>query len=42
MPGYYMGANQGAITLAMCWDFLIDGNRIKGNIAAATGAMAPA
>ncbi len=39
MPGYYMGANQGAITLAMCWDFLIERNRIKGNIAAATGAM---
>jgi parallel beta-helix repeat protein len=39
LPGYYMGANQGAVTLAMCWDFLIERNRIKGNIAAATGAM---
>jgi hypothetical protein len=37
MPGYYMGANEGAITLAMCWNALIERNRIKGNIAA-TGA----
>jgi parallel beta-helix repeat protein len=37
MPGYYMGANEGAITLAMCWDALIERNRIKGNLAA-TGA----
>jgi hypothetical protein len=37
MPGYYMGANEGAITLSMCWDFLIKGNRIKGNLAEATG-----
>jgi parallel beta-helix repeat protein len=39
IPGYWTGANQGAITLAMCWDFLIERNRIKGNLAAATGAM---
>ena len=32
MPGYYMGANQGAITLAMCWDALIERNRIKSNL----------
>jgi parallel beta-helix repeat protein len=39
MPPYYMGANQGAITLAMCWDALIEGNRIKGNLSLSTGAM---
>jgi len=39
MPGYYMGASQGAITLAMCWDALIERNRIKGNLSLRTGAM---
>jgi hypothetical protein len=39
MPAYYMGANEGAITLAMCWDAIIERNRIKGNLAEASGAM---
>jgi hypothetical protein len=33
----YMGAAQGAVVLNLCWDFLIEGNRIKGNLANATG-----
>ena len=38
IPGYWMGAADGAVTLDMCWDFLIEGNWIKGNTAAASGA----
>jgi hypothetical protein len=32
--GYIAGATFGAVTLYLCRDFLIDGNRISGNIAA--------
>ncbi len=39
MPGYYMGAADGAVTLDMNWDFLVEKNLIRGNTAGATGGV---
>jgi hypothetical protein len=39
IPGYYMGAAEGAVTLDMNWDLLVERNLIRGNTAGASGGV---